>query len=324
MELSELVPLLAVAIAAATPLIFACIGETITERAGVINLSADGTILLSAMTGFAAARASDSVIIGMIASATIGALMALIVAFGAITLRQSQIAIGFVLALLGADISSFLGAPVVLIEGPSVPHFAIPILKDIPVIGPIFFDANLLAYSSYALIIFTWWYFYRTRSGLTLRTLGEQPAAAFARGVNVIQMRYVYTLLGGALVGIAGAAFSLDVKAGWSHRHTAGYGWIALAIVIFGGWNPLRVALGAYLFGILQSLSSKAQNIVEIIPTQVFPILPFVLMILALMLTSGKWLDRLTAPLPLNVRRTIVRALQKPAPAALGKPFEQD
>ena len=191
MEFSELIQLLAIAIASATPLIFACIGETITERAGVINLSADGTILLAAMTGFAAARATDSVLVGLLAAGLIGAIIALIVAFGAITLRQSQIAIGFVLALLGADLSSFLGAPVVLVEGPSVPHLAIPLLKDIPVIGPIFFEADLLVYASYILIIFTWWYFYRTRSGLTLRAIGEQPAAAFARGVEVVRMRYI-------------------------------------------------------------------------------------------------------------------------------------
>lgn len=324
MEFSELIQLLAIAIASATPLIFACIGETITERAGVINLSADGTILLSAMTGFAAARASDSVIVGLIAAGLIGGIIALIVAYGAITLRQSQIAIGFVLALLGADLSSFLGSPVVLVEGPSVPHFAIPILKDIPIIGEIFFNADPLVYSSYVLIIASWWYFYRSRSGLTLRAIGEQPAAAFARGVNVVQMRYVYTILGGILMGLAGAAFSLDVKPGWTHRHTAGYGWIALAIVIFGGWNPLRVAIGAYLFGILQSLSSKAQNVIEFIPTQVFPILPFVLMIVVLVLTSGTWLERVLSFLPQNTRRSILRTVQTPPPAALGRPFEQD
>ena len=324
MEFSELIQLLAIAIASATPLIFACIGETITERAGVINLSADGTILLAAMTGFAAARAADSVLVGLLAAGLIGAIIALIVAFGAITLRQSQIAIGFVLALLGADLSSFLGAPVVLVEGPSVPHLAIPLLKDIPVIGPIFFEADLLVYASYILIIFTWWYFYRTRSGLTLRAIGEQPAAAFARGVDVVRMRYIYTIIGGVLMGVAGAAFSLDVKPGWTHRHTAGYGWIALAVVIFGGWNPLRVAFGAYLFGILQSLSSKAQNVIEFIPTQVFPILPFVLMIVVLVLTSGTWLERVLAFLPQNMRRLVLRTLQTPAPAALGRPFEQD
>jgi len=157
-----------------------------------------------------------------------------------------------------------------------------------------------------------------------LRAVGEQPAAAFARGHNVVALRYAYTLIGGALMGIAGAAFSLDFKAGWSYRHTAGYGWIALAIVIFGGWNPLRAALGAYLFGILQSLASVAQSAIPDVPTQAFTVAPFVLMILVLVLTSGDWLDRLLSYLPVSARRSLSRALRTAPPAALGRPFEQD
>ena len=324
MDFNQLIVILATAIATATPLVFASIGETITERAGVINLSAEGTILLSAMTGFAAAYATNNVLAGFLAAAIVGALIALIVAFGAITLKQSQIAIGFVLALLCGDLSSFLGNPIVLVPGPTVPSLRIPILQDIPVLGPLLFQSDALVYASYLLMALTWVYFYRTRNGLLLRSIGEQPAAAFARGSNVVRMRYIYTLLGGALMGIAGAAFSLDFKAGWSHRHTAGYGWIALAIVIFGGWNPLRAALGSYLFGILQSLASVAQSSIQNVPTQVFSVAPFVLMILVLVLTSGEWLDRLLAYLPAAWRRPITRAIHAPPPAALGKVFEQD
>jgi simple sugar transport system permease protein len=324
MNLDELIPLLAIAIAAATPIVFACIGETISERAGVINLSADGTLLLAGMSGFAAAQWSNSIWVGFAAAALVGALIALIVAFGAITLRQSQIAIGFVLALLCTDLSSFLGSPFVLTQGPQVPSFHFPILKDIPIIGAIFFQSNWMVYASYLLIFGSWFFFYHTRGGLMLRAIGEQPAAAFARGTNVIAWRYIYTLVGGALMGIAGAAFTLDVKAGWTHRHVAGYGWIALAIVIFGGWNPWRAALGAYFFGILQSLSSRAQDWIDIIPTQVFPVLPFVLMIIVLVITSSGWIDRVAAYLPPNARRVLLRNLRARAPAALGKPFEQD
>ncbi len=324
MDLNQLVVILATAIDTATPLVFAGIGETITERAGVINLSADGTILMAAMTGFAAALATNNVLVGFIAAAIVGAAFASIVAFGAITLKQSQVAIGFVLALLGADLSSFLGNPIVLVPGPTVPACNIPLLQDIPVLGRLFFQSDPLVYASYVLIIVVWIFFYRTRPGLLLRSVGEQPAAAFARGSNVVRLRYLYTLLGGALMGIAGAAFSLDFKAGWSNRSTAGYGWIALAIVIFGGWNPLRVAIGAYFFGILQSLASVAQSNIQNVPTQVFSVAPFVLMILVLVLTSGEWLDNLLARLPVGVRRPILRALRQPAPAALGKIFEQD
>ncbi len=320
----ELITILATAIATSTPLIFACMGETLTERAGVINLSLEGTMLLSAMTGFAIAKYSHSLLLGFLGAAIVGMLIALVVAYGAITLRQSQVAIGFVLTLLCGDLSSFLGNPVVRVPGPTVPHFPLPGLQQLPIVGPLFFQADLLVYSSYLLIGFCWFYLYRTRSGLTLRAIGEQPAAAFARGIQVIRWRYVYTLLGGALVGIAGAAFSLDFKAGWSHRHTAGYGWIALAIVIFGGWQPLRVALGAYLFGILQSLASVAQAVMTSVPTQVFSVAPFVLMIVALAVTSGDWLDRRLNQLPPALRHPLGQLIQINPPAALGKVFEPD
>ncbi len=320
----DVVTVLAAAIASSTPLIFACLGETITERAGVINLSAEGTILMGAMTGFAVAKYTDNLFLGFGAAALVGALIALVVAFGGITLKQSQVAIGFVLTILFSDLSSFLGNPVVRVPGPTVPSFPLPLLKDIPILGKIFFQSNMLVYLSYLLIIGTWFYFYRTPQGLVLRAIGEQPAAAFARGKNVVLLRYLYTILGGALMGIAGAAFSLDFKAGWSHRHTAGYGWIALAIVIFGAWNPLRVAGGAYLFGLLQSLSSVAQSAIPNVPTQVFTVAPFALMIILLVLTSSAGLNRLLAELPLSLRRLIAQTIQVTPPAALGKTFEQD
>lgn len=330
MDAAQIIAILSVAIATSTPLVFAAIGETINERAGVINLSAEGTILLGAMVGFAVAKTTESMgtvpslLLGFGSAALVGAAIALIVAFGALTLKQSQVAIGFVLALLCADLSSFLGNPFVRIPGPTVPSFKLPLLQHIPIIGPLFFQSDLLVYLSYLLVALTWVYFYRTRPGLVLRAIGEQPAAAFVRGTNVILMRYLYTLLGGALMGIAGAAFSLDFKAGWSHRHTAGYGWIALAIVIFGGWNPLRVALSCYLFGILQSLASVAQSAIPNVPTQVLTVAPFALMILFLVLTSSEWLERLLSLFPPAVARALSQAIRSNPPAALGHPFEQD
>lgn len=330
MNAAQLIPIFATAIATSTPLVFACLGETISERAGVINLSAEGTILMGAMTGFAIAKTLEStgtipsLLAGFAGAALVGALIALIVAFGALTLKQSQVAIGFVLALLGASLSSFLGNPFVRIPGPTVPSFRIPLLQDIPLIGQLFFQSDLLVYLSYAAIALVWIYFYRTRAGLMLRAIGEQPNAAFARGTNVILMRYVYTLIGGALMGIAGAAFSLNFKAGWSQLHTAGYGWVALAIVIFGGWNPLRVAISCYLFGILQSLAGVAQSTVPDVPTQVFTVAPFLLMILLLVLTSSQWLERLLKALPSPIDRTASELIRSTPPAALGKVFEQD
>ena len=330
MDIAQFVPILATAIATSTPLVFACLGETITERAGVINLSAEGTILLGAMTSFAIAKTLEgsgtvpSLLAGFAGAALVGATIALIVALGTLTLKQSQVAIGFVLALLGANLSSFLGNSFVRIPGPTVPSFKIPGLQNIPFLGNLLFQSDLLVYVSYAAIALVWVYFYRTRAGLMLRAIGEQPNAAFARGTNVVKMRYVYTLIGGAMMGIAGAAFSLDFKAGWSHMHTAGYGWIALAIVIFGGWNPLRVALSCYLFGILQSLASVAQSTIPAIPSQVFNVAPFMLMILLLVLTSSDWVERLLKLLPSPLDRTASEMIRSTPPAALGKVFEQD
>ncbi|MBL1175728.1 ABC transporter permease [Pantanalinema sp. GBBB05] len=330
MQFPQIIPILSVAIATSTPLVFACLGETITERSGVINLSAEGTVMLTAMTAFAIAKTTESwgtfpcLLLGFMGAGCVGALIAAIVAFGALTLKQSQVAIGFVLALLCADLSSFLGNAFVRIPGPTVPSLRLPGLQQIPVVGELLFQSDGLVYASFLLILLTWLYFYRSRSGLMLQALGEQPAAAFARGTNVVRMRYLYTMLGGALMGIAGAAFSLDFKAGWSYRHTAGYGWIALAIVIFGGWNPLRVALSCYLFGILQSLASLAQSALPEVPTQALTIAPFVLMILLLVFTSSHWLETLFRYLPEQVGRIATQSISSRPPAALGKGFEQD
>ncbi|MEM8716702.1 MAG: ABC transporter permease [Cyanobacteria bacterium P01_A01_bin.3] len=318
-----MISLLATAIASSTPLIFAVLGETLSERAGIINLSAEGTILLAAMTGFSAAKHSGSVLLGFVAAAGIGALIALVVAVASITLKQSQVAIGFVLALLCADLSSFLGTPIVRVPGPTVPSFRLPILQHIPIVGELLFRSDGLVYSSFLLIAFMWVFIYRTGAGLTLRAIGEQPAAAFARGIDVVKLRYIYTLAGGSLMGIAGAAYSLDFRAGWSHRHTAGYGWIALAIAIFGGWNPLRAALGVYLFGLLQALANTMQGQLPGIPTQLFSVAPFVLMIGVLAVTASDWLERLFMPLPPEARRKVLEFLKVRAPAGLGKVFEQ-
>jgi simple sugar transport system permease protein len=227
-----------------------------------------------------------------------------------------------VLTLLCADLSSFIGQPFVRIPGPSVPHLAIPGLVDIPIIGPVFFDQNIVVYLSYLLIVAAMLWLDKTRPGLQLRSVGERPEAAFARGIDVHRTRYIYAAVGGALVGFAGAAYSLSVKLGWSHRHTAGIGWIALAIVIFGGWSPLRVAFGAYLFAALKSLGSILQPVFPNVPTQVFQAAPFALMIVALLLVSGD-IARLQFYLPHRLRPLFNAFFRGTPPHALGRHFEQ-
>jgi simple sugar transport system permease protein len=332
MDANTLLTGLAGVLAAAGPILFAVIGETITERAGIINLSINGTVLLSAVGGFAFAYETQSVLLGFLAGMLIGALIALVVAFSSVTLKQSQVAVGFVLALAGRDLAYFLGVPYMNLAGPRLPGWAIPGLRDIPVVGQLLFRQDVVTYLSFALIFLAWAWIFRTRPGLMLRGIGERPAAAFVRGANVNRLRYLYTVLGGAIIGLAGPAYSLNIKGGWMGTQSGldGIGWIALAITIFGGWNPLRAALGAYLFALLQWLGLVLQSRLPGIPSQVLQVAPFPLMILTLLLVNlgnAEWVERTLAGLPENARRVVarlLRSLRASPPASLGVPFEQE
>ena len=323
---------LAGVLAMAAPLLFGVIGETISERAGVINLSMNGTILLAAMGGFAVSLASGSLLLGFLAGAAIGAMVALVVAFASITLRQSQVAVGFVLTLLCRDLAYFLGNPIMGETGPRLSIPPIPVLRDVPVLGLLLFRHDLMTYLSFLLIFVAWFYIFRTRPGLMLRAIGERPAAAYVRGANVNRLRYLYTMAGGAIAGLAGPIYSLSVKAGWKGTISGldGIGWIVLAITIFGGWNPFRAAFGAYLFSVLQWLGLVLQPALPGVPSQVLQVAPFPLMILTLLLVNignAEWVERTLARLPAPVRRGLVkilRALNANPPAALGTPFEKE
>lgn len=323
---------LAGVLAAAAPIIFAVLGETFSERAGVINLSMNGTILLTAMSGFAVAYKTDSLLLGFLAGMLIGALVALIVAFASITLKQSQVAIGFVLALTCRDLSYFLGNPYMGVAGPRLQAMPIPILGDIPILGPLLFRQEVSTYLSYLMIFLAWLWIFRTRPGLMLQGIGEKPAAAYIRGANVNLMRYVYTVVGGALIGLAGPAYSLGVRAGWMGTISGldGIGWIALSITIFGGWNPARAAFGSYLFAFLQWLGLVLQPVLTGIPSQVLQVAPFPLMILTLLLVNignAEWVERTLAAMPETTRKfmaRLLRAMRASPPAALGVPFERD
>ena len=236
-------------------------------------------------------KRQDNYWLGFLAAAVVGMIFAGIVALGSIRLGQSQVAIGFVLALLGDDLSAFLGQNYTRMSGAVVPKAGIPLLKDLPVVGPLFFDQNIVVYFAIVLVFVTWWWLNRTQAGLQLRGAGERPTAAFARGVNVNRVRYLYTILGGALVGIAGAAYSLNVKIGWSDGHVRGFGWIALAIVIFGGWRPYGVLFGALLFSMVNALQLWIQALNIPIPfdaSELLIMLPYVLTILVLMFSAGR------------------------------------
>lgn len=315
----------------AVPVLFASIGENITEKAGVINLSVNGTIILASMGGFVVALTTSSVLLGFLMGALIGALVAAIVAFSSITLKQSQVAIGFILALLCRDLAYFLGASFTNKPGLFISKVPIPGLSEIPVIGPILFNHSLIVYASYIFIIIAYLFMFKTRPGLILQGIGERPAAAFARGANVKALRYFYTIIGGALIGLAGPMYSLAIKIGWAGQLSGldGIGWIALAITIFGGWNPLRVAFGAYLFGGLQQLGITLQSATNI-PIQILQAAPFPLMIFTLLLVNigrAEWVDRELAAMPEKPRKIIskiLRTLRTSPPASLGIPFENE
>jgi simple sugar transport system permease protein len=324
MDNGEMIAVFASIFLQAAPLMIAVVGETLTERAGVINLSLDGTLLLAAMAGFVAAYESGNVWIGFLAAMVVGAFFALIVAFGAIQLKKSQVAIGFVLTILGDDLSAFLGQNYTRLPGPVLGRYAIPILSDLPIVGPLFFNQNVVFYIAVLLTAFLWWFLGRTQPGLKLRSVGERPEAAFARGINVNKIRYIYTLAGGALVGFAGASYSLAIKIGWSEGHTRGFGWIALAIVIFGGWAPIRGAIGAILFGATKTLATVLQREYPEVSVVAFNTIPWLLMIVVLLLVGSDWIEDMILKLPKKLQRPMRVVLRVSPPMALGEKFEKN
>lgn len=321
---SDLIRILASILLQSSPLIIAVCGEILTERSGVINLSLDGSMLMAAMLGFVVGLQTQNVWLGFGAGAIAGAFFASIVAFGSIQLRQNQVAIGFVLTLLADDLSSFLGQNYTRTPGVVVPHLGIPLLKDLPIVGPILFDQDIVVYFALALVAITWYWLNRTHAGLKLRGAGERPTAAFARGVDVNKQRYMYAIIGGALVGIAGAAYSLDVKIGWSDGHIRGFGWIALAIVIFGGWSPIRGALGAIMFGATKALATALQAAFPEVSVVAFNSLPWLLMILVLLLVGSNLTERFIMATPHSWQGPLRSLLRVQPPMALGTTFSEE
>jgi simple sugar transport system permease protein len=314
--------LLAGVVAGAAPIIFATIGETITEKAGLINLSLDGTLLLGAMTAFVVAYETGSVGLGFAAAAAAGALVAALVAVFSVYLGQNQVAVGFVLTLTTRDLAYFLGNPYTRLQGPQLGPVPIPFLERIPLVGPVFLNHHPAVYGSLLVIVLCTWYFYGTPSGIKLRAVGEHPRAAFARGMDPRKIQLFSALAGGVLVGLAGATFSLATKPGWGRPQGAeGTGWIALALVIFGGWHPVKAALGAYLFSFLQVMGIYLQGWFPSVPAQVFQVAPFPLMIFTLMITAVVRHDH---PPENTWKSKLLRLFTGSAPKGLGKPFQPE
>jgi ABC-type uncharacterized transport system permease subunit len=308
------VVVLASAVTYGTPLLYAALGELLTERAGVLNLGVEGMMLMGAVMGFWAVQRTGSLVLAVLVAAIAGASMALIHAFLVITLRANQIVSGLALVIFAgaAGLSSYLGNDLNLADQPAR-HAFTPFLphswQTAPVVGPIFFKQSALVYASWALVVILALYLNRTRLGLNVRAVGESPEAADAMGINVTAYRYAHTLLGGAFAGVGGACFTLWITPQWVDGITAGAGWIAIALVIFAFWRPSLCLIGAYLFGAFSGIpfTFQARGILTSIPPELFQALPYVMTIIVLVLVSSA-----------GARRRLG------APAALGTPYVRE
>jgi ABC-type uncharacterized transport system permease subunit len=300
-----LIPLLlAAAVRAGTPILFAALGELLAERAGILNLGVEGMMLVGALTGFIVSQQSGNPWAGLLAAGLAGALLSAIHACLTITLHANQVVSGLALTIFGSGLSGALGRAFVGVPAGGFAPIPVPGLADVPWVGKMFFDHDPLVYLGYLLVPLMSVLLYRTRLGLKVRAVGENPHSADAMGVSVVRVRYGCVLAGGLAAGIGGSYLSLAYTQMWIDNMTAGRGWIALAMVTFGAWDPVRMALGVFLFGGVQALQLRLQAIGITIPTYLLMMAPYGFTILALVLVSrGK------------TRR------QRATPAALGVPY---
>ena len=292
---------------AATPLLIAALGELVVERSGVLNLGVEGMMVMGAVTGFGVALTTGSPWLGVLAAIVVGALFSLLFGFLTLTLVTNQVATGLALTLLGLGVSGMIGESFVGQPGIKLGTLYIPGLSDLPFVGKLFFGQDPIFYLSILLTFGVGWFLFRTRAGLTLRSVGDNHGSAHALGINVIGIRYLAVMFGGACAGLAGGFLSLVYTPQWIENMTAGRGWIALALVVFASWRPLRVLAGAYLFGAVSIGQLHAQALGIGIPSQLLSSLPYLATILVLVLISR------------NRRLTMINT-----PASLGRPFVPD
>jgi simple sugar transport system permease protein len=299
MDLGGISPILLLAslMVASTPILLAALGELVVERAGVLNLGVEGMMITGAVTGFAVAVATGSPLWGFAGAALGGAALSVIFAVLVLWLRSNQVATGLALTLFGLGLASLVGQSYVGVRAPPMPDLRVPVLGDIPVLGPILFRHDVVVYLGIALVGAVWWFLKRSRAGLTLRAVGENHDAAHALGYHVLRLRLLAILFGGACAGLGGAYLSLVRVPQWTEGVTAGAGWIALAIVVFASWRPLRLLLGAWLFGGISVLQLNLQAANAPIPVELLSMAPYLVTILVLVLiSSGRGRASLAAP----------------------------
>jgi general nucleoside transport system permease protein len=296
--------LIAATLNAGTVLALASLGLLINEKVGIVNLGAEGMMLCAAIAGFATVVHTGNDWLGFAAGMGAGALLAVIFGVLVIWLNTNQYATGLALTLFGTGFSAFVGTAFVQAKIPERGTFAIPVLADIPLLGPALFRHHPLVYFTVALTVGLIWFLYRTRSGLVLRSVGESPESAHALGYPVRRIRLMAVVAGGALCGLAGAYISVIYTPLWVEGMVAGKGWIALALTTFATWRPARVLLGAYLFGGVTMLQFHLQGTGVDIPSQFLTMLPYLatIVVLALISRNPQWIK-------INM------------PASIGKPF---
>lgn len=305
MQAQEVSALLSSAVVAAVPLMFAGLGELITEKSGVLNLGVEGMMLVGAVAGYAVASTTGSPWAGIAAAAVAAAAMALVFAFLTLTMLANQIATGLSLTIFGVGLSAYVGKPYTSAAlGATIAPWPVPGLSALPIVGPALFRLTPLDYAAFAMFVAASGFLYRTRAGLLLRAIGESPTVAHALGSSVTGIRYAATLFGGAMAGIAGGYYSIVNLHVWQEQLTSGRGWIALALVVFATWRPGRLLLGALLFGAVTELQFYGQVVGLTVPTQFLAMLPYAATIVVLVAISRD---------PMRIRIN--------APASLGKPF---
>jgi simple sugar transport system permease protein len=294
-------------ITASTPLLLASSGELVTERAGVLNLGVEGMMVMGAVTAFAVAQMTGSPALGALAGIVAGALFSLLFGFLTLSLVTNQVATGLALTILGLGLSGMIGEPFVGMQGVKMQALAIPALSSIPFVGPVLFNQDAIFYLSIIIVGGTHWFLFSSRPGLVIRSVGDNHASAHALGIKVIHIRYLAVMYGGACAGLAGAYLSLVYTPQWVENMTAGRGWIALALVVFASWRPLRLLAGGYLFGAVTIGQLHAQAYGISIPAQFLTALPYLATVVVLVLISR------------NRRLTLINT-----PACLGQSFVPD
>ncbi len=292
---------------AATPLLLAALGELVVERSGVLNLGVEGMIVVGAVIAFGVSLTTGNPYLGALCGAAAGCVFSLLFGFLTLTLVTNQVATGLALTILGLGLSGMIGESFVGEAGVQMEPIAIPLLDRIPLLGPLLFNQDLIFYISIFGVFGVSWFLFRSRAGLQLRAIGDSHGSAHALGISVIKTRYLAVMFGGACAGLAGAQLSLVYTPQWVENMSAGRGWIALALVVFASWRPLRVLAGAYLFGAVTIGQLHAQALGFAIPSQFLSALPYLATIVVLVLISR------------NRRLTLMNT-----PASLGQPFVPD